>query len=573
MSDHFRLRTGKRARVLTSQKVDTHVRVIHAIALFAVFSATFAFGIFLFRYPDIFIKPTSTPTYGGRRELKETATQDKYGGWKEAKGVAKGYFSIQTTNGKDTFVTPNGNAFFMMAVNKMHDAFIDDKAFKEKYNSSATNFAIDAANFIHSVGFNTVGNQSNHRALRNRKVLALPYVVQLEFLKPESAIRTEPEDYPDPWSTEYQEFAQSVVSNAERTYKDDPYLVAFEPTNEANFNLRQWDGASNPKARWWKFLIAADGETPAKQHWVELMEDRYDSDIEELNNVYDSDLEDFDDLYTIELGLFGKCEIIEEGEEDDCNRQYADVADYEYDIAGQFHKVNYELLKEVFPNTIVTGDRQVQGIYEEDYYNDVKPYIDVVAQNWYHTVEQGAPPASEIDEITSLAEAPLLITEHSYLEEPCNSDDNGGVYPGTPAGDQGARATAHFDYRNPILEHPKVLGLGWHQLDDPSSDNACGYTNFGLRSYQAEPYEVMIQKGVETWKSYNELRWDIEPTPLVSRGFNSPVNPVSGGVQGGFRPTTNTTSGLKLPNATGTAVIEIPTRPQLQAFFAAVGEF
>lgn len=509
MGDHFRLRKSSDLRTMESTETRTHLKVIHAISFTSILLAAFSVGVSLYNSSKI---STNVEVAGlEQNEKKPTKDFDKYRGYKKVKGEALGYFNFQKTDaGQWSLVTPEGDAFFGMAVNKVYPWNIESAAYKEKFNNSDTTWALSATTLIDSMRLNTLGNSAFLDPLIQPKVLRFPYTLTGNYVEWESADRITKNDFPDVWSTAFAADVDTKTKKMSEKYGKDPYVELFWPANEMHFNLQKTDGTADSASVYWKKLIQEDGKTPAKDAWVGLYKTRYTNDIAAVNKVYGTTMTTFDDMYTLGLGLYDRFTTIEPGEEADAQKAYEDTDDWSTEIAKQFHKVIYETMKTYMPNIIVTSERLVQANHSPLYFKKIKPYIDALALNLYITAENIAPNKDMLDRYSALVDGkPLVISEHSYLQEPCNLSDDGGTYPG--AATQSARADAHLAYRDSILQNPAVTYLGWHEYSDSKSvTNTCGYTNFGLVSMKADPYQEMIDQAKATWQDFNVLRWQKE---------------------------------------------------------------
>ena len=47
------------------------------------------------------------------------AQVDRYGGWMDVEATARGYFYLTEINGRNTFITPEGHAYYVMGINHL----------------------------------------------------------------------------------------------------------------------------------------------------------------------------------------------------------------------------------------------------------------------------------------------------------------------------------------------------------------------------------------------------------------------------------------------------------------------
>jgi hypothetical protein len=187
----------------------------------------------------------------------------RYGGWKEKRFRATGFFRTQHDGNRWWLVDPEGYAFLSTGVdcispessgpvNGIEDLFewlpkTDDLVFGEaiSINRNRKNMDFYVANLIRVYGkewrdqwtsttqglirkfrFNTVGNWSSIDFAKQSKI---PYVLQLRAFPTTKIVLYR--DFPDVFSEEYKansaKFAQQLIS-----YRDDPYMVGYFLRNE-----------------------------------------------------------------------------------------------------------------------------------------------------------------------------------------------------------------------------------------------------------------------------------------------------------------------------------------------------
>lgn len=539
MSHHFRLRSHKEASVITSSDVDTHVRVMHMVGVVAFLSMSVALGLVFFGYPKSsrIGDQVGSPVYP---EFRATAQYSKYRGWKELKcPEATGYFSLQyidhytSSEPRPTLCDPEGNAFTSLALNKVHSGNINESdGWKTTFGRSKTKWARSVVDLMDELWFNTIGFSSDLDSLRKPTVKRRAYAVIPPFVASENSRRFEEKDYPDVFSQEFIEDAESIAKRMKALYGGDPYLEMFHISNEANFNIQYPDGTTNPTAIWARWILKGEEQTAAKEAWVDLYEILYaDDGIALFNEVYDEDFTSFEDIYDMNGDtLYDRfAEGVPEGEGTDATRMYEDYDQWNAKVGGQFHKVAYQALKAEMPNTVVTTDRHRQGIYTDAYLDAIKDYSDIFAANFYIQVENVAPSDYTIDAYAEATGLPVAITEHSYAApETCGINDDGAHYPETLTRED--RILGHFAYRDSVLRNPNVVMLGWQEYSDVKVDteeNTCGFLNFGVVNTNGDLYDEVLATGGAWWDNYDDVRWSVDPIPGALPGV-APLKPVGG---------------------------------------------
>lgn len=112
---------------------------------------------------------------------------DAYGGMTElpSPNGATGFFRLEKNNGRWTFVTPDGNLFWLKSVYNAVEAWIDRGVLTAQYNNDANLWATHRNLRLLSWGFNTLGEYTAARGLPVKifgappNPVALPYIMIL----------------------------------------------------------------------------------------------------------------------------------------------------------------------------------------------------------------------------------------------------------------------------------------------------------------------------------------------------------------------------------------------------------
>lgn len=510
MADHFRLRPAKEVDVLISSKVSLAEKIIHVVSLLSVFSASAAVGVSFLEYAQHPYFKQSNEAFSQKVERPETATTDKYGGFKKVTGQATGTWHLETINEKNTFVDPLGNAFAMIGAVKVRRGNYDDAAYRAQYAGRNSQWARETSLFLaNTLGMNTIADRSEHTEFQKLFVQQMPYMVLANFLSQEAP--REETEWPDPWSADYLTKVRTESATLSRLYGRDPYLVAIKPFNETNINLRNPDGTQNPWADWWHVLInPVYGHTDAQAKWIEFMTARYNNDIATLNEVYGTSLTSFSELEPLGLDLFDKFEEITEEEEPAADIAFADTVYWTADFYGEANRVIAEELKAVMPNVLISSEGFRNGIVEYPILQAIGPYTDFTILNYYVSAEEGTPNKDYINSYAVPSGNPVLIGEFSFTGDPCSVSDDGATYPHVAT--QADRTEAYLKYRNAALLIPSVIGVNWNELvdapiHDESREYDCTYVNFGFQDRQLQPYTEMITAGGDDWFNFDTIKW------------------------------------------------------------------
>lgn len=253
------------------------------------------------------------------QSVKMPTEWSQYGGWKEKRFVATGFFRTQHDGKRWWLVDPEGYAFLSTGVdcispgssgpvNGIEDLFewlpeADDATFGEATNTNRNRKNMDfyVANLIRVYGadwkdqwttiteglmrkfrFNTVGNWSSLEFARKSKI---PYVLQLRSFPTTETLLYR--DFPDVFTEEYQKnsvaFAEQLLN-----YRNDPYMVGYFLRNEPQWAFGYHNLAYE--------MFGTSQQSKTKDEFVKWLAERYQQDINALNTAWELKLTAFDDL-------------------------------------------------------------------------------------------------------------------------------------------------------------------------------------------------------------------------------------------------------------------------------------
>lgn len=249
------------------------------------------------------------------------STWSRYGGWKQKRFQATGFFRTQHDGQRWWLVDPEGYAFLSVGidciransegpVNGIEDLFEwlpdnSDPAYGEALQETRGFQTMDfyIANLIRmygsrwkeewtritqslmkSVRCNTVGNWSDIDFARNSR---LPYVLPLNrFPNTEVSIYR---DFPDVFSEEYRRNSQAFAAQLE-DHKDDPYMVGYFLRNEPQWAFGYHNLAYE--------MFATDQLSETKKEFIRWLSAKYGNDVQAVNQAWNLQLPDFDALLT-----------------------------------------------------------------------------------------------------------------------------------------------------------------------------------------------------------------------------------------------------------------------------------
>lgn len=417
----------------------------------------------------------------------------KYGGWKEKKFEATGFFRTHHDGNRWWLVDPEGYVFVSVGVDCIRntasgvssgqeDLFAwvpdeDDDVYKEGISGSGDNTMVDFYRFnlmrvfgekwrnnwetitsgqIREFGINTIGNWSDIDYARKS---GIPYVLPLSRF-PSTKVQLY-RDFPDVFAEEYEndakEFAQQL-----NEYKDDSYLIGYFLRNEPNWAFGAHDIAFE--------MFATTQPSESKNTFAKWLSLQYSS-VDELNSAWNLDLPDFE---TLTQQVFDDYPS-EKAKEDFW--QFSEI------LVAKYVKVPCDEVEKVDPNHLNLGMRYAW--LSSDLLYKAGERFDVFSINGY-----GNPGPPETAEIAEISGKPVMIGEFHF----------GSTDRGLPAtGIQGAlsqsdRGKAYRYYIEQGLARPELIGMHYFQwLDQPVFGRFDGENyNIGLMDICNNPYKELI---------------------------------------------------------------------------------
>ena len=190
---------------------------------------------------------------------------DSYGGWTALKGQATGYFHVEQLGMRTWFITPEGNAFYML-----------NMGWAEKKD----------ADRMKSWGFNS--SEPN---------TGMPYTVEMHLLRvPSQQLPLQiPAGYP-PWLTFPDVFdpawevnCREAVQKELAPHAEDPLMIGYYLDNEVGLN------------GWYDAVTATPKDSPCRKAFVEVARTYYGGDTAKLAKDWEKySVTKFEDLLNVE---------------------------------------------------------------------------------------------------------------------------------------------------------------------------------------------------------------------------------------------------------------------------------
>jgi hypothetical protein len=425
----------------------------------------------------------------------------KYGGWKEKRVEATGFFHTHHDGRRWWLVDPEGYVFVSVGVDCIRNntagnitgqedlfSWLPDPAddlFRDGFSGRGETRLADFYKFnllrvfgqswrenwetitsgqIREFGINTIGNWSDIVYAQKAKI---PYVLPLGGF-PSTEVKLF-RDFPDVFADEYSEHAKRFAQQLNE-YKNDPYLIGYFLRNEPNWAFGAHDIAFE--------MFATAQPSFSKNTFAKWLSQKYPS-IQDLNKTWNLELSDFE---TVAGQIF---------EEYPSEKAKEDFWKFSEILVAKYVNVPCDEVEKVDPDHLNLGMRYAW--MSSDLLYKAGERFDVFSINGY-----GNPGPPETAEIARISGKPVMIGEFHFGATDC----------GLPAtGIQGAltqadRGKAYRYYVEQGLARPELIGMHYFQwLDQPIFGRFDGENyNIGFMDICNRPYKELIEAAILTHK-------------------------------------------------------------------------
>ena len=380
----------------------------------------------------------------------DEAELDQYGGWTGIQGEATGFFHLEEIDGRDWFVTPDGNVFFPVALSHLYSGETQ-LACQNVYGGDKDAWMKDSFAKARAMGFNcALGSATSPERNLNGfveipKVEALfrdnsfPFAVGVILLKHPWEF-VEGEDLPDIFDPAYAEMIEARAKAACPQVKDEPLVIGYY----------YGFGAFNHSEIWVNQYLTLPPGSHGRDAVVDVLIDRYDSNAEEFNRVYGTSLKQIADLKrTDDLAYDTRME----------RRNYPkvraqldarQVADFEAilsHMAITLYKIGHDAIRRWDTNHLIFGSFVKEFALSPESFKAAARYMDMIAPQHINR-------DVSIHELAEAADLPILISDE-YA---------GWHYPGVKSAHAGLEShDARGEvYRANLMRHykdPQVVGV------------------------------------------------------------------------------------------------------------------
>ncbi len=395
---------------------------------------------------------------------------DRFGGWRQTRTAATGWFRTAIAEGRWWLVDPAGHRFLSVGVNNVNfrpdvirgtDRSPYNETVKREYRHESE-WAQVAVRRLRGWGFNTVGAWSAQLTWEQ----GMPYTVILNCA--DLVSWGEGKSFPDVFDPA---FEQAVARYARRTcgpLASDPALIGYFTDNELWWGHEE-GGSETLLAE----FLGREHSAPGRQALGWFLERRY-LNIAELNEAWGTEYGSF-----AEVGRMPQVgsRIPEE-----------DVVDFQELVAERYFRVTHDAIREVDEHHLMLGCR-FAGDAPRAVLEAMGPHADVVSVNHYDV----HPPAEMLREIHRVTGLPVMVTEFSFRARDSGLPNTRGA--GIVVDTQEERATYFERYVGELMGLPMVVGYHWFEhSDQPAEGRFDGEdSNYGVVDIRDEAYTALVE--------------------------------------------------------------------------------
>lgn len=312
----------------------------------------------------------------------EDAKLDSYGGTTAVKGAKTGFFHLEKINGRNWFVTPEGNAFFPIGLSHMLSGE-SDLACQNVHGGDKAAWLKDSFAKAQAMGFNcALGSATSPERNLNGFVDVeaaealfrknnFPYTVGVILLKHPWEF-VDGETLPDIFDPAYAALIESRAKAVCPKYKDDPLVMGYY----------YGFGAFNSADEWVNHHLSLPANSPGRVALVDVLIKQHGDDVAAFNKTYGTTLQHIGDLKsTVTLAFEKRYEM----------RNYpkvrevldpAKLADFEAIIRHMcvtLYKTGHDAIRRWDKNHIILGSFIKEWALDTESWKAAAPYVDLLA--------------------------------------------------------------------------------------------------------------------------------------------------------------------------------------------------
>ena len=433
--------------------------------------------------------------------MASAAELDKYGGTTAIRGEATGFFHIEEIDGRHWFITPDGNAFFAVALSHMLSGE-SDVACQNVYGGDADAWLKGSFEKARKMGFNcALGSATSPERNLNGFVdvpkaeklfreANFPFAVGVILIKHPWEF-VDGETLPDIFHPDYEQLIRSRAAQVCPRYKDDPLCMGYY----------YGFGAFNQSDQWVNHHFSLPPGSPGREVLSDLLIKRYDNDVDKFNAVYGTSLKDMSELKSsFELTYekaYERRNYPRVGESLDKQK----LADFEAIVSHMcvsLYRLGHESIRRWDENHLILGSFIKEWALSIDSWKEVAPYVDMIAPQ--HVNEY-----ISVNEIADATKLPIILSDEYFgFHSPGNT---GSLHAGLVSHD--ARGEVYHANLMRHFKDPQVIGVTYCACMYDQGGNTLAKNNQnGFYSLDGKPREKLIEVVTELNKSIYEHAGD-----------------------------------------------------------------
>ncbi|MGI9642916.1 MAG: hypothetical protein ACR2N9_09045 [Acidimicrobiia bacterium] len=448
---------------------------------------------------------TSPPT-----SVEPAGDYDEFGGLRALAFEATGRFRVeQGDDGRWWLITPDGHAFWSHGLQGVtstgtpegDSVFPYETNILERHGSKEA-WADNTLQLMDRAGFNTIGDFSEIEFFEGD----LPYVtgVFLNHHAPRvergpDAFRGRAADFFHP------DFEAGVLTDMEtvRQCGADPHCIGVFLDDEIS-----WAASFLMPIPYFDSYQWLEPGAPGKEALQQFLEERYDGEIAGFNETWGTSLESFDEIQTVDPEV---APLSDAAAEAGTPAQQSDRFAFRTAVAERFFSVAGEAFDDAGPDVLNLCPRALPGNLTADVIDVAARSCDVISINAFDVPQvaldfigqyawtgaiQPDPLFSDVPEIATIADRPILLSSFSYRAEVEGLNDFPPTFIFEILPTQQDRADRYEQYMIGALAEPTVIGAHWFiHSDQPAAGRWDGEnSNFGIVDITDEPYEVLVDR-------------------------------------------------------------------------------
>lgn len=418
---------------------------------------------------------------------------DEYGGWTGIQGEKTGFFHLERIDGRDWFITPEGNVFFPVALSHLLSGE-SDVACENVYGGDREAWVRGSLAKARAMGFNcALGSATSpERNLNGFVDIAeaeaifrednFPFTVGVILLKhPWEFVKGE--TLPDIYDPAFEQLIESRAKAACSAISDDPLVMGYY----------YGFGAFNRSQQWVNHHLSLAPDSPGRNAIVDVLKQRYDDDVQAFNQVYDIALGQIDDLRQTDVLTFDPAFERRNFAAMKKTLHPQQLDDFEAILSHMcvtLYKIAYTAIRRWDSNHLILGAYVKEWALTGESWKAAAPYIDMIAPQHLNR-------EISLNELADAADLPIVVSDDYFG---FHYPDKGTGHAGVSSHD--ARGEI---YQANLMRHykdPRTLGVTYCAcMYDQGGDTLKKNQQNGFYDIQGDPRNNLIQAVTEINKA------------------------------------------------------------------------